>query len=56
MPRLDTVNYLDEFNIESILLIRSAALEQLQKSYRVSTLRNMVLLIDELSFREFEPE
>ena len=60
MPRLDTINFLDEYNIESIGRLRNLALKHLENNtvkneYRLSTLRNMAILVDELTYKELEP-
>lgn len=50
MPKLDTVNYQDEYNVESITYIRNAAIEQIPSVSRMATLRNLCILVDELTF------
>ena len=54
MPKLDTVNYLDDFNINSITMIKEILLRHLkrQASYRIVTTRNIVHLLLELLFKE----
>lgn len=60
MPRLDTVNFLDEYNVSSIGQLRNLALRHLEanaisNNYRLATLRNMAILVDELTHKELEP-
>ena len=58
MPKLDMLNYLDDFNVSSILAIKDILLRHLRKqgAYRVVTVRNIVYLLSELIFKEMPAE
>lgn len=57
MPRLDTINFVDEYNLGSITQLRNIALRHLENNskcnqYRLSTIRNMSIIVDELTYKE----
>lgn len=54
MPKMDTVNYLDDFNINSMVEIKDILLHHLkqQTNYRIVTTKNIVHLLSELIFKE----